>query len=276
MTSFEVWRRLERHQTCRPFSGRGVEGLGRCLLLAALVLGLAGGLLTLAGMGVYKGLSHSALFQVTGIKIEGCRRTTKEMILELSGIDIHTNLLAIDPKAVKARIETNEWVEQARVEREWPNQLAITIRERTPVALISLADGLYHVDRLGTVFARVVPPEDLDFPVITGLRGAEPQEEKQAAVQEALQFIQRAGRGNPVLPKQNISELHVDKGNGLILYLVDRPFPIRLGAGDMGKKYGRLVQVLSSLYRSQTFADTAYIRLDYQADKVLVGTGNAG
>jgi cell division protein FtsQ len=277
MTSFEVWRRLQRHQTCRPRAPRrGLQGVGRRVLLGAAVLLLAGATVAVLGVGIYKGLSHSEFFQITGIKIEGCRRTTKEMILELSGIDIHANLLAIEPAAVKARVEAHGWVEEARVERDWPNQLAITIRERTPVALINLADGLFYVDRQGTVFARVLPPEDLDFPVLTGLAGAEPDDERQAAVLEALRFIHLAGRGNPALPKQNISELHVDEGGGLVLFLVDRPFPIHLGTGEMAQKYGRLARVLNWLYRNNTFAETAYIHLDYQEDKVLVGTGRPG
>jgi cell division protein FtsQ len=278
MTSFETWRRLERYQTCRPQPVRRSwqEGFGRKMLLAAGILLLSGVAMAGLGIGIYKGLSHSDFFQITGIKIEGCRRTTKEGILKLSGVDIHTNLLALDPAAVKARVETQGWVEQARVERDWPNQLVITIRERTPVALINLADGLYHVDRHGTVFVRVLPPEDLDYPVITGLAGSKPQSTRQAAVQEALRFIHYASRGNPALPKQNISELHVDKEGGLILFLVDRPFPIHLGAGDMADKYGRLVRVLNWLYRHDTFADTAYIHLDGQGSKVLVGTARAG
>lgn len=277
MTSFEMWRRLQHYQTCRPLPKRGwLDGLGRKLLLAAGTLLLAGGLLAGLGIGIYKGLSHSDFFQVTGIKIEGCRRTTKEMILKLSGVDIHTNLLALDPAAVAARIEKNGWVEHARVARDWPNQLMITIRERTPVALINLAGGLYHVDRHGTVFARVQPPDDLDYPVITGLADAEPESTRQTAVQEALRFLRCAGRGNPILPKQNISELHVGKKGGLTLFLVERPFPIHLGAGNMVAKYGRLVRVLNWLYRHGTFADTSYIHLDGQDDdRILVGTSRA-
>ena len=43
----------------------------------------------------------------------------------------------------------------------------ITVRERIPVALINLDKKLYYLDRNAVCFAPALPPEDMDFPVIS-------------------------------------------------------------------------------------------------------------
>ena len=224
------------------------------------------------GFIVYKALGRSDFFQITATNIQGCRRTTKNLILELSGVDVHSNLLALDTRKVKAGIEGHEWIESAEVTRDWPNRLTIVIKERLPVAIVSLEKGLFYLDQNGVAFAQVLPPEDMDYPIITGMKREEwPRTLKDSQLGEALQFIKYAGQGSSILPKQNISELHVDGAENITLYLVDRPFPIHLGSGNVGNKYFWLTKVLYKLYKSKEFAKAAYMKMDYGRNQVLVG-----
>ncbi len=227
--------------------------------------------------GIYHALERSDFFQVTSLKIEGCSRTSKKLILDLSGIDIHANLLAVNVNKVRARISNHEWIESVNVERQWPNRLVIEVIERVPVAILNLPEGLYYVDSKGVAFAKVVPPEDMDYPLITGLNSDwRASSTHTVSLKEALRFIHFASRGSSILPKQNISEIHLTAKGGSILYLVDRPFPIYLGQGEAYNLYNRLAKVLYSLYKRKEFSETAYIRMDYMEDKVLVGlTGKA-
>lgn len=236
---------------------------GFLLLFAALV-----------GVGflVYKGLGHSDFFQVTATNIQGCRRTTKNLILELSGVDVHSNMLALELGKVQKNIESHEWVESAEVKRVWPNMLSITVKERLPVAIVSLQDGLYYLDQRGVAFARALPPEEMDFPFITGLKKEDwPKTVEDSLLGDALQFIKYAGQGGAILPRQNISEIHIAGQEGLVLFLADRPFPIHLGQGDMYVKYSWLARVLYRLYKNKEFAQATYIRMGYGRNRVLVG-----
>jgi cell division protein FtsQ len=220
----------------------------------------------------YKALARSDFFQITATDIQGCRRTTRNLILEMGGVDVYSNLLALDVKKVKAAIEAHEWVESAEITRDWPNRLTIAVKERLPVAVISLDSTLFYLDLNGVAFAKVLPPEDMDYPIITGLKREElPKILKGSQLGEALQFIKYAGQGSSILPKQNISELHVEGAENVILYLVDRPFPIHLGSGSVGAKYYRLTKVLYKLYKSKEFAKAAYVKMDYGRNQVLVG-----
>lgn len=89
----------------------------------------------------------------------------------MSGIDIHANLLTLAGNEVRKRIEADDWIAKAEIERHWPNRLEITIIERKPIALINQPAGLHFVDRKGVIFAAALPPEDVDFPVISGVGG---------------------------------------------------------------------------------------------------------
>lgn len=259
--------------------GKKSRSLGlkkKLAIMGAGVLLLAAGF-ALVGLIAHKALGRSDFFQITATSIQGCRQTTKNHILEMSGVDVHSNLLALDTKKVKARIEAHEWVESAEIKRDWPNRLIIVVKERLPVAIVSLDNGLFYLDRNGVAFAQVLPPQDMDYPIITGLKREEwPRVLKDSRLGEALQFIKYAGQGSSILPKQNVSELHVDGDENVILYLVDRPFPIHLGSGNVGAKYSRLTKVLYKLYKSKEFNKTAYVKMDYGLNQVLVGFDETG
>lgn len=236
------------------------------LILFGVCLGVG-----VVGFFVYQGMLRSDFFQITAISIEGCRRVSKSRVLELSGVDVHANLLTLDGDAARKRIEEDNWIAKAVIRRHWPNQLQISITERKPVALLNLASGLHFVDRKGVVFAAALPPEDIDFPVISGVaEGNGPDSAGHQAMLAAIKFISRASGGNPILPRQNISELQVAADGGLVLLLADRPFPIYLGREGLRTKYYRLARVLHWLYTHKKFETTGSVQMDYGQDKVLV------
>ena len=138
--------------------------------------------------------------------------------------------------------------------------------------MANVAGKLYYMDGRGTIFAGILPTEDHDYPVISGL-GEEvlQQQEPSRPVSCALQFLRYVRKNDPVLPRQNISEIAIQPDGNLIAYLADRPFPIYLGSDSMETRYYRLVKVLYRLYKKKEFEVTEFIKLDYLPGKVLVG-----
>lgn len=236
------------------------------VILLVLIPVLAAG-----GYLIYRYLSATDFFQLTSVSIEGDERASKKDIMALSGVHIQTSLLALNLDMVKTGVESHDWVESATVDRRWPNRLSITIKERVPVAITVLSDTLYYLDRHGVVFAMVLPSDDLDYPVISGLtRSNWPDVLKGSSLRRVLRFIHYAGRGNVFLPGQNISEINLTVDGDMILFLVNRPFPIYLGQGKVRTEYHRLARVLRSLYNTKEFAKTIHIDMHYMQDKALV------
>lgn len=240
------------------------------LLLVSVVVG--------GSVTVYQWLCRSDFFQMTAIEVEGNQDLSKNAIIHLAGIDVHSNLLAIDIGSIEARLCKNGWIAAASLHKEWPSRLRIEIKERRAVALLNTPQGLYYIDAKGQPFAPLNEQGELDFPVISGLedaltfQGTEVQVDARKELEAVLQFIGCATRGSSSLPAQNISEVSFGKDREVVLFLADRPFPIFLGKEVGKKEYNRLAKVLYWLYKKKEFQTVAYIRLDYMENKVLVGT----
>ncbi len=243
----------------------------KALLLLVIFLGLGFGTTQ-----VYQGLCSNNFFQITAVKIDGNRMTSKKQIATLSRVDIHSNLLALNVTQVKALLESHPWIAKADVIRDWPNRLLINVKEKRPVALLSRESGLFYLDHKGHMIAAVSHRKELDFPVVTGLENfifsATASAQIPKSLKEILALLKLADKNKSILFEQSISEIHVSSKGELILYLLDRPFPIYLGTdGKISTRYYRLVKVLKDLYRTREFSKVSYIRLDYQKDTILVG-----
>lgn len=245
------------------------------LLLSVLCL-----LVVAGGWFSYRLLVGSDIFRLTEVTVVGNRSLRARQIIEATGLTQGINLLGFDVGAAERRAEQLEWVARVDIRIVWPSRAAISVRERQPLALVNRAvndeNQLYYIDQDGVVFAPVRPGQDIDFPVMTGKGLVVDHVASDTPAAEALRFLQLAARGNAILPVQAVSEVHLDPDLGLIVYLVDRPFPIYMGEDRIRTKYYRLVKILERLYRKKKIEKIKEIRMDYTENKVLVATLQPG
>jgi len=230
---------------------------------------------------IYQKLCHNDFFQITAMKIAGNHMVSKEQITALSKVDIHSNLLAINMSQVKSLLESHPWIAGAEINRNWPNRLVITVKEKKPVALLSRKTGLFYLDNKGRIIAAASQTQELDFPVVTGLESfpfnTTYSDRTPDILQDAMGLLKLSSSNNSILPEQNISEIHITENGSILLYLLERAFPIYMGTdGDISTRYYRLVKVLRNLYKTREFPNVSYIRLDYQKDTILVGKAESG
>jgi cell division protein FtsQ len=246
--------------------------------LSILVVAAVAGFLVMGSWLTHQWLIQSPIFRLTEIRITGVGMTTERQVLDLAQLRQGTSLFRFDAQAAAARIAAHPWINDVSIKRQWPSTVAITIHEQQPFALVNIEEGqekrLHYLNRRGRVFARVGQGQELDFPVITGALWHQ-DIETDALVQGSLadlafRMLLLAARGNAVLPVQTVSEVHLDPEQGLIMYLVDQPFPVYLGWDRLQTKYYRLVKVLEHLYARKQIDAVKEIRMDYSDDKVLV------
>lgn len=239
----------------------------------------------LAGDMVIEKLRDIEYFKVKELTITGESVLSKEDLRKAANIIIHqTSLLGVNTLDVEEKLEANDWVARASVDRNWPSGIEIDIVENIPLALLHLktASGseLRYIDKRGNSFLTVSPGGKIDFPVITGLSEIQDETKRDAAFSEVLIFLNKARRNDPHLPVQSLSEVHVTKEGNLVVYLVEYPFPIFFGNGNTKQKYGRLVEVLKALYKKEKgkdlISEVEYIQMDYMQDKVLVAQSGQG
>ena len=268
------------YQSAPEPKGRRKALLALCLVCAAALFFTSGGF-SLFGLL----LEDIDYFRITEIRVEGCRNSTPDEIRTASGVTVSASMFSVDQQKITERVRQESlWVDQVTVARHWPDTLILRVREYKPHALIALGEDdraeLYYLDKNGNAFIKARFGMDLDFPVITGLEDTGDPDSVPAELAEPLDLLRLAGTNNPNLPVQSISELHMDNEEGLVLYLVEHPFPIFFGDGDIRKKYVRLRKVLEMLYKPRRtgmdIGRVAYIKMDYLKDKVIVGYDESG
>ena len=230
------------------------------------------------GWQLRKALDGSEIFRLTTVSVQGTRMTNKAQILDLGGIEQGLSLLSFDVDLARERISGNPWIDSVEIIRDWPSSLIVRVQESKPLAMINIEGemgrSLYYVDGLGKIFARVDQGQDLDYPVLTGIESTGKVVGSvlgtQGLAAEAFRFLRLAARGNPIVPLQTISEVNVSPGKGLIVYLVDSPFPIYMGYSDIRSRYYELVKLLERLYRKKKIEAIKEIRMDYYEDRILV------
>ncbi len=266
-----------------------VAGDGACrrrkifALLVLLVVCCYGGW-HLAVFGIHKVEGYLATVRVLPVEhleISGNSIVPAQKIISAAQIVEHkTTMLGVSEKEIRQRLKAVPWIRSVEVKRSWPASVVIEVEEEEPLALLvkegEKGQEFYYIDHERRVFLPIVSGGWLDFPVITGLFAVEQDNIRERVLAEALVFLRKVKRNNPYLPLQSISEIHCTEKGELVVYMVEYPFPVFLGKGNIGQKYHRLIQVLKSLYKSRhgrkKIETVSYIQMEYLKDKVLVAT----
>lgn len=223
------------------------------------------------------------LFQINNIDISGCQITRPVEIKTLADFDYNTSIFDVSPDEIRLLLIKHPWIKDVKVERQWPNSIKILVKEHSIKALLVMGpsneERFYYINRLGEPIAPVQVGQDIDYPVITGSYML-PGKEKDVLSQDAMEFLGLIARNDPNLPAQSVSEIHLDKTHGMVVHLVEFPFPIYFGKGEVKSKYKKLLKLLAVLYKKQKgnvdIGEVKYIRMDYLEQKVLVAKTGAG
>jgi hypothetical protein len=261
------------HRYQRPLKLKRILRFVNLCILAVVCTGVLGWL-------GFMLLAESDIFRVAEIKVRGNRMVNEHQVLDRAGLSRGASLLDVDTERVAANVRSLPWVADATVRRGWPSTVTVDVREHKPLALINLPAGgkteLYYVDMDGAVFAPVRGVSDLDFPVLTGSLLGEDLDGMRirgdSLTGKAMQFLQLAAQGNHILPLQAVSEIQVNGGKGLVVYLVDHPFPIYLGSEKVRERYYLLVRLLAQLYDGEKVGDIKEIRMNYAEGKIMVAS----
>jgi len=121
------------------------------VLLVALFVGL--GLL----------LYFTPIMAARNVVITGLGAVTQEEVIAAAAVKEGTPLLQVNTDDVAERVATIRRVGTARVQREYPSTLRITVVERVPIVVKDYPDGSHLFDRDGVDFATAPPPPNLPY-----------------------------------------------------------------------------------------------------------------
>ncbi|OBF59872.1 cell division protein FtsQ [Mycobacterium sp. 852002-50816_SCH5313054-b] len=156
----EARREAKRRATGRivnqpkPAARGVVRGLK--MLLGSVIVAVVG-----VGLGLI--LYFTPAMSARNIVVTGIGTVTREEVLDAARVRPGTPLLQINTNQVAERVAAIRRVASARVQRQYPSALRITIVERVPLVVKDFPDGPHLFDRDGVDFATGPPPPALPY-----------------------------------------------------------------------------------------------------------------
>lgn len=213
----------------------------RVVLFLLLILGTS---ILLNYLGTF--IVHSSLLSLSDIHFEGCQNVTPQELLKTADVKEGKNIFDIDLEKLARHLKDNPWVKDVIIKRVFPHRLKITIHERVPVALAH-HKRLFLVDNEGVLFKEVEPGDDIDMPIITGLSFSKPNTHLIKEIFVLLDSAEETG----ALPKDMVSEVHVESNVGFIVYTLQRAMPIRISSRDYKRKLTLFARIREDLNNRQ-------------------------
>jgi cell division protein FtsQ len=102
------------------------------------------------------------------ITITGLSHHDPETLLSAIGVRPGGSLMGFDAVMAKRILENLDWVESAKVQRRFPNQLDVSIREREPFAVWQRGRSYYVIDKTGTAMSGIAASHLVNLPLVTG------------------------------------------------------------------------------------------------------------
>ncbi|WP_158751943.1 cell division protein FtsQ/DivIB [Acidobacterium sp. S8] len=155
----------------KTMPGRIMLGTSAAIVVAMFVL---------AGMAVKNFLDHDPRFRIdsaSAIQIDGNSQLTRAALLTVFGSDIGRNLFFVPLTERRKELEQVPWVAHATVMRVMPNQLRVSIVERSPIAFVRVGNQVKLVDGDGVILdmpAAALAAKHYSFPVVTGINPQDP------------------------------------------------------------------------------------------------------
>lgn len=138
----------------KPAARGVVRGLK--MLLGSVIVAVVG-----VGLGLI--LYFTPAMSARNIVVTGIGTVTREEVLDAAKVRPGTPLLQINTNQVAERVAAIRRVASARVQRQYPSALRITIVERVPLVVKDFPDGPHLFDRDGVDFATGPPPPALPY-----------------------------------------------------------------------------------------------------------------
>lgn len=203
---------------------------------------------------------ETALIHPEQIVLAGNHYVAPASVLSIFASDRGKSVLLIPLDERRRQIEALSWVEHATVRRVLPNQIAVEIAERTPIAFLREPGDLALIDAHGVILARPIRG-NFHFPVVTGIMAGMPLDSREQRMQLFSGFTQQIDsvRADAV---DRISEVDLSDDHDLRATLTgfepavattstpdsqapphaDTPVLVHFGDNDFAGKYQTLVE----------------------------------
>jgi cell division protein FtsQ len=203
----------------------------------------------------------------------GDRPRVEENLGGVLGLRDREYYFSVDENAVKAKLEALPWVKTVRVEKRFPDTLAVDLKVREPLAVGLVGGAVLVIDDQGLVFEVRTDAQGLDLPVISGVafETLKPGSRFPAEVLPLFTRLAELRRSSPALFRM-ISEVQLRRNDQGTFDAVIYParIPVRIVLGDRwDQSTVRQMFVLLDLVSRQGWAGKTK-EIDFRAAPVVL------
>ncbi len=209
----------------------------RILALAALLAALA--------LAVYLILDN-AVFIARDVRVEGNETIDDESIMRAAKLPMGEKMRNVDAEQVRASLESGGQVELVSLEKNYPSEIVLTVRERVCEAVVMHAGVVLTLERDGTVIEQLQALPDADAVYVTGLgvtsyrlgQVVSAPADRLTAMVEVLNALYENGA------TAYVSELNVSNANSIYIY---SRTGMRVELGDSGNMHNKIIWMAGAL-----------------------------
>jgi cell division protein FtsQ len=240
-------------------------------------LRLAAALVVMGGVAYYaaRAAAKAQALHVNEIRVRGNQHLAQGEVLALLEGLRGQHILLTSLETWRRRLLGSAWVEHVELRRVLPSTIEVQIRERRPMALARLGNGLYLVDEEGLVIDDYGPNyAQLDLPIVDGLDAGPPGDGPTVDPMRA----ELAGRtlaslaSRPAL-MQRVSQVDVKNPRDAVLLLENDPSLLHVGDEQFAERVQTYLTLSPTLHAR--VPDIEYVDLRF-ADRVYVRPSPAG
>ncbi len=257
----------------RP-SGPRFPRLGRALTAAKVALGAVIVIGASAGVawGAKRYVTTSPRFAVKTITVEGNARLSPQDVAREGGLEVDSNVFAVDLDAAARAIEADPWVKTAKITRKLPGSLLVVVTEHEPAAVVAIDDKLFLASRSGEFFKEASAEDPLDLPVLTGISGAEVARDRvgvERSVVRALDVVDELQKTS-LAQRYPVEEVHLEADGTLSLVVGTDGIAIHLGRPPFRGKLEQAERVFAELEKRKAQPSIVFLDNDNSPERVVV------
>ncbi len=217
---------------------------------------------------------HSWRFRIDSsdnVEVTGVHNAPRAQVMDVAAHDLARNIFKVPLDERKQQLEQIPWVESATVMRLLPNRLAVTIKERTPVAFVQIGPRISLIDTNGVVMGMPANRQTkYSFPVIHGITETEALSSRVAAMKIYNRLVQELDSGDGAKDSANyvrqLSEVDLSDPKNVSVTVSNSAgtVVVYLGETDFLNGYKRYLATIADARRQYQNVQSVDLRFEGQ------------
>ncbi len=242
----------------------------RVQLMTGVIVVIAASILVAWGLRRY--LHKSPRFAIAQVTVQGNRRLGPQAVVKQAGLATGDNVFDVDEDRCRAALQHNPWIESAKVQKELPDTVRITIVEREPRLLANIDDRLLLADGHGVLFKETEPGDPTDLPIVTGIKPADVVRDRDGVTLRMRRVLDLLAdlEAEQIPERLPIQEVHIGGDGDLTVFAGTDGVALTFGQPPYRLKVEKGKRILAELRARRVKADALFLDNRAHPERVVV------